>query len=129
MRAPRTERSFGGPDNAPDLLGLRAEALLGQHAWPAPTQAGGEFTREMTVPKSRTRNKTVYTPPPRAAKAKVSPRWLAPTMVGAFLVGLVWIIVFYVSSEAWPVGAIGAWNLVLGFVFLVGGLGLATKWR
>ena len=81
------------------------------------------------MPKSRTRTKSVYTPPARAAKAKVSPRWLAPTMVGAFLVGLVWIIVFYVSSESLPVGAIGAWNLVVGFVFLVGGLGLATKWR
>ncbi|HEY7324296.1 MAG TPA: cell division protein CrgA [Streptosporangiaceae bacterium] len=85
--------------------------------------------REMTVPKSRTRSKTVYTPPPRAAKAAVSPRWLAPAMVGAFLVGLVWIIVFYVSSQSWPVAAIGAWNLVVGFAFLVGGLVLATKWR
>jgi hypothetical protein len=50
-------------------------------------------------------------------------------MVGAFLVGLVWIIVFYVSSQSWPVAAIGAWNLVVGFAFLVGGLVLATKWR
>ena len=40
------------------------------------------------MPKSRTRSKAVYTPPPRAAKATVSPRWLAPTMVGAFLIGL-----------------------------------------
>jgi hypothetical protein len=81
------------------------------------------------VPKSRTRSKPVYTPPARAAKAKVSPRWLAPTMVGTLLAGLVWIIVFYVSSESYPVGAIGAWNLVVGFVFIVGGLGLATRWR
>ena len=85
--------------------------------------------REMTVPKSRTRSKAVYTPPPRAAKSTVSPRWLAPTMVGSFLIGLAWIIVFYVSSESWPVKAMGAWNLVVGFAFLVGGLGLATKWR
>lgn len=85
--------------------------------------------QEKTVPKSRTRSKAVYTPPTRATKSTVSPRWLAPTMVGAFLVGLVWIIVFYVSSESWPVAAMGAWNLVVGFAFLVGGLGLATKWR
>jgi hypothetical protein len=50
-------------------------------------------------------------------------------MVGSFLIGLAWIIVFYVSSESWPVRAMGAWNLVVGFAFLVGGLGLATKWR
>jgi len=83
----------------------------------------------MTVPKSRTRSKAVYTPPARASTAKVSPRWLAPTMIGTFLVGLVWIVVFYVSSETWPVGAIGGLNLVVGFVFIVAGLGLATKWR
>lgn len=81
------------------------------------------------MPKSRTRSKAVYTPPPRAAKAKVSPRWLAPTMLGALLIGLAWIIVFYVSNEDYPIGAMHAWNLVVGFVFIVGGLGLATRWR
>jgi hypothetical protein len=83
----------------------------------------------MTVPESRTRKKAVYTPPARSAKAKVSPRWLAPTMVGTFLIGLVWIIVFYVSSETWPVPSIGAANLVVGFAFIIAGLGLATRWR
>jgi hypothetical protein len=81
------------------------------------------------VPKSRVRSKAVYTPPPRSAKAKVSPPWLAPTMVGCLIVGLVWIVVFYVSSEKLPIGAMGPWNLVVGFVFLVGGVVLSTKWR
>jgi Cell division protein CrgA len=81
------------------------------------------------VPKSRARSKAVYTPPARASKAKVSPQWLAPSMLAALVVGLAWIIVFYVSNEAYPVGAIGAWNLVVGFAFIVGGLGLATRWR
>lgn len=81
------------------------------------------------MPKSRTRAKTVYTPPPRAAKAAVSPPWLAPTMLGTFIVGLIWIIVFYVSNESYPVPAMGSWNLVVGFVFIIAGLGLATRWR
>lgn len=81
------------------------------------------------MPKSRTRTKAVYTPPARAAKAKVSPRWLAPSMLAALVVGLVWIIVFYVSNETYPVSAITSWNLVVGFAFIIGGLGLATKWR
>jgi Cell division protein CrgA len=81
------------------------------------------------VPKSRTRSKAVYTPPARTAKAKVSPRWLAPTMLGTFLIGLVWIVVFYVSNENWPVSAMGPGNLVVGFVFIIVGLGLATRWR
>jgi hypothetical protein len=83
----------------------------------------------MTVPKSRTRSKAVYTPPPRSSKAKVSPRWLAPTMLGSLLVGLAWIATFYVSNGVLPVSAIGSWNLVVGFGFLVGGVVLSTKWH
>ena len=57
------------------------------------------------MPKSRTRTKAVYTPPARSSKSKVSPRWLAPTMVGALLVGLAWIATFYVSNGSLPIGA------------------------
>jgi hypothetical protein len=81
------------------------------------------------VPKSRVRKTTVYTPPPRTAKAKVSPPWLLPTMLGCLILGLVWIVVFYVSQQSYPIGALKAWNLVVGFAFVVGGLGLATRWR
>ena len=81
------------------------------------------------MPKSRVRSKAVYTPPPRSSKAKVSPRWLVPAMLGSLIVGLVWIVVFYVSQQKLPIGALGAWNLVVGFVFLITGLVLATKWH
>jgi hypothetical protein len=81
------------------------------------------------VPKSRTRTKAVYTPPTRSAKSKVSPRWLAPTMLGCLLFGLAWIATFYVSNGALPVSPIGSWNLVVGFGFLVSGVVLSTRWR
>lgn len=81
------------------------------------------------MPKSRVRSKAVYTPPPRPAKAKVSPRWLAPTMVGLLLVGLAWIAMFYVTSGSIPASALGDWNLVVGFAFIIGGVALSTKWR
>jgi Cell division protein CrgA len=81
------------------------------------------------VPKSRTRSKAVYTPPQRSAKSKVSPRWLAPTMLACLLLGLAWIATFYVSNGALPISAMGSWNLVVGFGFLVGGVVLSTKWH
>jgi hypothetical protein len=81
------------------------------------------------VPKSRVRSKAVYTPPARSAKAKVSPPWLAPTMLGCLIIGLAWIVVYYVSSQNLPISAIGAWNLPVGFAFLVGGVVLSTKWH
>ncbi len=81
------------------------------------------------MPKSRTRAKSVYTPPARSSKAKVSPRWLVPTMLGLLLLGLAWIAVFYVSGGSLPISALGSWNLVVGFGFLVGGVVLSTKWH
>lgn len=81
------------------------------------------------MPKSRVRSKAVYTPPQRPAKAKVSPRWLAPTMVGCLLLGLAWIALFYVTGGSLPAPPLGEWNLVVGFVFIIGGVGLSTKWR
>jgi hypothetical protein len=90
---------------------------------------GSEQDQEIAVPKSRVRSKAVYTPPTRSAKSKVSPPWLVPTMLGALIIGLVWIVIFYVSSSKLPVSALGAWNLVIGFAFLVVGVVLATRWH
>jgi Cell division protein CrgA len=82
------------------------------------------------VPKSRVRSKAVYTPPKKSAKAQVSPRWLVPTMLGCLLAGLTWISLYYVTSGSNPLqSALGAWNLVVGFAFIIAGVGLATKWR
>ena len=82
------------------------------------------------MPKSRTRSKAVYTPPPRSSKAKVSPRWLVPAMLGCLLLGLAWIALYYVTSGNTPLqDSIGAWNLVIGFGFIIAGVGLSTNWR
>jgi hypothetical protein len=82
------------------------------------------------VPKSRVRSKAVYTPPPKSAKSKVSPRWLVPAMLGCLLLGLIWIALFYITGGTTPLqSALGDFNLVLGFGFIIVGVGLSTKWR
>jgi Cell division protein CrgA len=81
------------------------------------------------VPKSRVRKKAVYTPPPRSSKSKVSPPWLAPTMVACLVIGLAWIATFYISGQDLPISALSQWNLVIGFALIVGGVMLATRWR
>jgi hypothetical protein len=83
----------------------------------------------MTMPKSKVRKKAVYTPPQRSTKAKVSPSWLAPTMVACLVIGLAWIATFYVSGQTLPVSALHQWNLVVGFALIVSGVMLATRWR
>lgn len=81
------------------------------------------------MPKSRVRTKSVYTPPPRTAKSKVSPRWLVPVMLACLLIGLTWIVLFYVTSGSLPISALASWNLVVGFGFIIAGVVLSTKWR
>jgi hypothetical protein len=82
------------------------------------------------VPKSRVRPKAAYTPPPtRSSKKAVSPPWLAPLMLGLFLVGIVWLVLFYVTGGSLPVQAVTNWNLLIGFGFIVAGFGVATQWK
>jgi hypothetical protein len=50
-------------------------------------------------------------------------------MVASFIIGLFWIVVFYVSQTRYPIPGIGAWNMIVGFSFIAVGFSLATKWR
>lgn len=79
------------------------------------------------VAEQRAHNQEVVVETPHAPME--SPSWLAPTMVAAFLIGLFWIVVFYVTQTAYPVPGIGAWNMVIGFGFIGVGFSLATRWR
>lgn len=82
------------------------------------------------MPKSRVRSKTPYTPPPtKAARNRVSSWWVAPLMLGLFLIGIVWLVLFYVTAGALPIKAVGNWNLAIGFGFIVSGFIAATQWR
>lgn len=81
------------------------------------------------MPKSKVRKKAVYTPPARSSKAKISPPWLVPTMLGCLLVGLGWIATFYISGQSLPISALAQWNLVVGFALIVAGVMLATRWH
>jgi hypothetical protein len=82
------------------------------------------------VPRSRIRNKPDFTPPPAKAPVKVgSPAWLAPLMVVLLVVGLAWIVVYYLSGTRFPIPGIEHWNLLIGFVLILAGFVLATKWK
>ena len=83
------------------------------------------------MPKSRIRKKSDYTPPATASavKLKSGRGWVAPLMLAMFVVGLVWIVVYYVTSGSWPLPAAGNWNIVIGFAFIAAGFGVSTQWK
>ena len=83
------------------------------------------------MPRSRIRRKEAFTPPPtRSAKRQVSPRWVAPAMVTFFLLGLLWLATYYISSgDMVGMRSLGAWNLAVGFALIMVGFALSTQWR
>jgi Cell division protein CrgA len=90
------------------------------------------------VPKSKVRKKSAYTPPEgvlqsRSGQARAlepSPRWFAPLMVTLMLIGLLWIVVFYVAGEHIPLMVtLGPWNFAIGFGAMVAGLVMSMRWR
>ncbi len=58
-----------------------------------------------------------------------SPGWLVPAMVTSFLLGLLWIVLYYVAPGLPVIDQFGAWNMVVGFGLILVGFGLSTKWR
>ncbi len=89
------------------------------------------------MPKSKVRKKSVYTPPEgvlqsrSAARAvQPSPRWYAPVMVALMLIGLLWIVVYYVAGDRIPfMVTLSAWNFAIGFGAMVLGLIMSMNWR
>ena len=82
------------------------------------------------MPESKGRAKATYTPPQRKAAAPVgNPAWFAPVMVALFVVGLLWIVTFYVTQGGYPVPKIGYWNLLVGIGLILGGFGMTMRWR
>lgn len=84
------------------------------------------------MPKSRLRKKSDYTPPPSAVaavKLDSGRRWVAPLMLALFLVGLAWIVIYYVTSASWPIKPWGNWNILVGFGFIAAGFGVSTQWK
>lgn len=91
------------------------------------------------MPESKGRKKDDFTPPPSRGERKAarigSPRWLAPTMVAMFVIGLAWIVVFYLAGSMIPfMNSVGGdlnalVNVAIGFAFIIVGFILATKWQ
>jgi len=89
------------------------------------------------VPESKRRKKAAKTSSEQASTPKVkqervgNPPWLVPTMVTMFVVGILWVVIFYLTSGGaqLPIPPIGRWNILVGFAILLGGFGLSTRWK
>ena len=64
-----------------------------------------------------------------SADSAPNPVWFKPVMIGLMLLGLVWVLIFYISGMQFPIPGIDAWNLVIGFGIAFVGFLMTTRWR
>ncbi|KPN16431.1 MULTISPECIES: cell division protein CrgA [Arthrobacter] len=85
------------------------------------------------MPESKSRKKPPAATGAVPAKAKSEPKpnpvWYKPVMFGLMIIGLIWIIVFYISEGVYPVPALGAGNILVGFGVAIVGFLMTTRWR
>ena len=64
----------------------------------------------------------------------LNPVWFKPVMFGFMIVGLFWIITYYVTSAQFPLGAgtplnLSNWNILIGFGIAMVGFMMSTRWK
>ena len=58
-----------------------------------------------------------------------NPSWFVPVMLGFIVVGLLWVVVFYISGSMLPIESIGPWNIAIGFGIMFVGFIMTTRWK
>ena len=83
------------------------------------------------MPESKPRKKTAGAPQQNSAAQAYKPNavWFKPVMFGLMIIGLLWIITFYISEGRLPVQAWESWNIVAGFGIAIVGFLMTTRWR
>jgi Cell division protein CrgA len=90
------------------------------------------------VPESRTRKsaeekqriKSRQAAKQKKVKAPASRRWVPPTFIAVGLLGVFWLIVYYVAGQTVPLMSdLGNWNILIGMGAMASAFGIATLWR
>ncbi len=59
---------------------------------------------------------------------KSNPRWFVPLFCTLMVIGLIWAVVYYLTSD-YPIPNIGAWNLAIAFSIIMIGFIMTMWWR
>ena len=57
-----------------------------------------------------------------------NPVWFKPVMFGFMLLGLVWIVTYYISGQ-YPIPGLDALNIAIGFGIAFIGFLMTLRWR
>ncbi len=67
---------------------------------------------------------------PKKIKAPSSRRWVPPTFITVGLLGVAWLITYYVAGTYIPfMSDLGNWNILIGMGGMAAAFGIATLWK
>lgn len=66
---------------------------------------------------------------PSSRKVTANPAWYVPVMLGLMIIGLLWIVTYYLTAAEFPVRSWGNWNLGAGFGLIITGFLMTTNWH
>lgn len=67
--------------------------------------------------------------PKRVAKPG-SRRWVPPTFITVGMLGVAWLVVYYVAGRDIPLMSdLGNWNILIGMGGMAAAFGIATLWK
>ena len=76
-----------------------------------------------------TKEQARYSQPKTQNIDDANPVWFKPIMFGFLLLGLLWILVYYLSSARLPIRELGDWNLLVGIGIAMVGFLMMTNWK
>lgn len=85
---------------------------------------------ESKVRKSAAKKKRVAATKPKKVSSPASRRWVPPTFITVGLIGVAWLIVYYVAGQDIPfMAALEDWNILIGMGGMAAAFAIATLWK
>ncbi|MVA74783.1 cell division protein CrgA [Auraticoccus sp. F435] len=65
-----------------------------------------------------------------AVKAPGSRRWVPPVFITVGLLGVAWLVVYYIAGSMVPlISDLGDWNILIGMGLMASAFVISTLWR
>lgn len=122
-------------DDAKDTTGTKAVTTPDTKAESTPAKTSRSGAERSGDPRKRAAAQAETDKVEAKARHKVkaqrigNPSWFVPLMLALMLIGLVWVVTFYITQEQYPVESLGRWNLGIGFAFILSGFAMTTRWK
>lgn len=61
--------------------------------------------------------------------ASPTPLWYQVIMFSLVVIGVLWIMTFYITNNQYPLPGLSVWNIAVGVGLMMVGLIMMTRWR